>query len=103
MKTKAQWDKHNSELAQKYGASPQQFLREGLSVMQCNSTKAYEKFAKRAGIEVKESEEIAYELRLRMAVNTVITMATISSDAEFDSYQDMIINMSVAQYEDRRK
>jgi hypothetical protein len=86
--TQAKWDNHARDVIKRYGArNYKQFELEAVSCMKANSNKAYEKFAKRAKIEVKEDANIPYDLRLRLSVVTIIMTVSCKSYAEFREFQ----------------
>lgn len=96
--TQEQWDNHAAQVIKRYGArNYKHFDLEAVSMMESNSTKAYEKFAKRAKIEIIEDENIPYELRLRLAVVTVIMTVSCKSHQEFLAFQPQFEAMCVIQ------
>jgi hypothetical protein len=95
-----QWDEHMLTVISTYGKSAEQFSREALSMMKANSTKSFEKFAKRAKIDILPDDNIPYGLRLRLSVLAIITMVSCDTPMEYSAMQDKVAVMAQKLYEE---
>lgn len=86
-----------------------QWEREAVSLMKSNSTKAYERYAKKANIQILDNEEglppeqcLAYELRLRLAVVAIIMTVSCKTPRELEAFQPQLFIFCQKMYEDRK-
>lgn len=106
-----QYEDHAVKFIQRTGArTVKQWEKESVDLMKSNSTKAYARYAKKAGIAILENDKdvprelhLPYELRLRLAVVAVIMSVSCKTPQELKAFQPQLIIFCQKMYEERKK